>query len=88
MHIPFEYLLKALRKTYTMLYPAAPINTCYIETSPKRSSQMIYNLLSDDRPCMIARFGGFELSVNERTLFHTLEEKHLIYGGIQKHGSI
>ena len=44
MHIPFEYLLKALRKTYTMLYPAAPINTCYIETSPKRSSQMIYNL--------------------------------------------
>ena len=78
MHIPFEYLLKALRKTYTMLYPAAPINTCYIETSPKRSSQMIYNLLSDDRPCMIARFGGFELSVTANYIGVKSKRKDII----------
>ncbi|WP_345985248.1 hypothetical protein WCX49_11640 [Sulfurimonas sp. HSL-1656] len=56
-------LLKALRRIYLSLK-----NLCYpntlsnCERDPETATTLIYNTLRADAPCMIARFGGFELA--------------------------
>jgi len=55
-----ELILKALRKLYGRIFRKQPWP--YIcEQDPDKVSQIIYNRLMDDKPCMIARFGSVEL---------------------------
>ena len=56
------YLLKALRKLYGKAFriPEKPVLT--YEKNPEKASRMISELLLNDKPCMIARFGSTELA--------------------------
>ena len=55
-------VLKALRKIYSKIIPVPKLPELVYERDAEIVSQMIYNLLSSDAPCMIARFGYTELS--------------------------
>lgn len=54
--------LKALRKIYGKLFK--PKSSTYDRgiTDPDKASELIYNLLASGKPCMIARYGAFELA--------------------------
>ena len=54
--------LKALRKAYTKLFNVQPLPKPACENDPDKVSQIIYDKLMDDKPCMIARFGANELT--------------------------
>ena len=54
--------LKALRKLYTKTFGDYQLPPPRREEEPDKVSDMIYNLLVQDKPCMIARFGSTELS--------------------------
>ena len=56
------YTLKALRKAYTKLFNVQPLPKPACEQDPDVASKLIYDMLMDDKPCMIARFGAFESS--------------------------
>lgn len=56
------FILKALRKLYDKTFGGYQLPPLQREEDPDKVSEMIYNLLSDDRPCMIARFGANELN--------------------------
>lgn len=56
------FTLKALRKAYTKIFGGYQLPPLKREEDPNKVSEMIYNLLTGDNPCMIARFGAFELS--------------------------
>jgi hypothetical protein len=53
------YTLKTLRKIYTKCFGTC-LHNLQRETDPDKASEMIYNLLVSDKPCMIARFGSTE----------------------------
>lgn len=60
----FAYILKAARKVYRQVFHIEhgvimPINT---DEEDERASKLIYDTLVSDKPCMIARFGSFELN--------------------------
>lgn len=55
------FTLKALRRIYLLLFPADN-SLLECDTDPDSVSEILYKTLMDDKPCMIARFGGFELS--------------------------
>lgn len=54
--------LKALRKLYAKTFGGYQLPPLQREEDPDKASEMIYNLLISDKPCMIARFGSTELS--------------------------
>lgn len=54
--------LKALRKLYAKTFGGYQLPPLQREEDPDKASEMIYNLLMQDKPCMIARFGAFELA--------------------------
>lgn len=54
--------LKALRKLYAKTFGGYQLPPLQREEDPDKASEMIYNLLISDKPCMIARFGAFELA--------------------------
>ena len=55
------FILKCLRKVYGKIFsPKCTVD--FVEKEPDKASEMIYNLLKQDKPCMIARFGAFELA--------------------------
>lgn len=56
------YTLKAIRKLYTKCFGSHQLPPLQREEDPDKASEMIYNLLVDDKPCMIARFGSTELA--------------------------
>lgn len=56
------FTLKALRKLYAKTFGGYQLPPLQREEDPDKASEMIYNLLSDDKPCMIARFGANELN--------------------------
>ena len=56
------FTLKALRKIYAKTFGRYPFPPLQREEDPDKASEMIYNLLSNDKPCMIARFGSTEMS--------------------------
>lgn len=56
------FTLKALRKLYAKTFGGYQLPPLQREEDPDKASEMIYNLLSDDKPCMIARFGSTEMS--------------------------
>lgn len=74
---PIAFSLKALRKSYTKIFP--PIEEKLLqEVNPDKVSDIIYNLLAGDKPCMIARYGSTELSMMVNYLGITTK-KHSIY---------
>ena len=56
------FTLKALRKLYAKALGGSQLPPLQREENPDKASEMIYNLLISDKPCMIARFGAFELA--------------------------
>ena len=54
--------LKALRKLYAKAFGGNQLPPLRREENVDRASELIYNLLMQDKPCMIARFGAFELA--------------------------
>lgn len=59
-----ELFLKAVRKIYQKVafwHPSGAVMPEDIGLTPEQSSQIIFNTLSSDAPCMIARFGSTEL---------------------------
>lgn len=60
MNKPSIYTLKFLRKLYTESFNQTLVQPdC--ELDPNKASQIIYDALMSDEPCMIARFGSTEL---------------------------
>jgi len=56
----FQFIIKALSKIYSKIFPI--INKTIIrEKNPEVVSEMIRDLLSSDKPVMIARYGSTEL---------------------------
>lgn len=69
----YHYILKGMRRLYTrvrlsLLPPVAKI------MDPENASKLICDLLSSDKPCMIARFGSTELSAVVNYLGITAKE--------------
>jgi hypothetical protein len=54
--------LKALRKIYSKLFGSQSSTYDRGITDPDKASELIYNLLASGKPCMIARYGAFELA--------------------------
>lgn len=54
--------LKALRKIYGKLFATKSLTYDRGITDPDKASELIYNLLASGKPCMIARYGAFELT--------------------------
>ncbi|MDK2977677.1 MAG: hypothetical protein PWP52_391 [Bacteroidales bacterium] len=57
----FIYTLKALRKIYAQAFGTKSVKP-ECEQDPNKASQLIYDALMADKPCMIARFGSTELT--------------------------
>lgn len=55
------FILKCLRKLYTEVFGPYRLPSLLCEENPNKASEMIYNLLASDKPCMIARFGSTEM---------------------------
>lgn len=55
-------VLKILRKLYSKCLGGFKLPPLQREENPDKASDMIYQLLTSDKPCMIARFGAFELA--------------------------
>ncbi len=56
------YTLKAFRKLYLKSFGTPHLSPIPQEKDADKASDMIYDLLVSDKPCMIARFGAVELS--------------------------
>lgn len=56
------FILKVLRKLYSRVFGGYKLPALLREENPEKISEMIYNLLVSDKPCMIARLGSTELS--------------------------
>lgn len=56
------FTLKVLRKLYAKFLGKYQLPSLQREDDPDNASDMIYNLLDSNKPCMIARFGANELN--------------------------
>ena len=56
------YTLKALRKIYAKVFAVKSLPKPAYQQDADAVSEIIYNKLVADEPCMIARFGAFELN--------------------------
>ena len=65
------FSLKILRKFYTKTFGVKPTKPI-CEQDPEIASSIIFGKLTDDKPCMIARFGSTELA----TLINYIGVKH------------
>ena len=54
--------LKVLRKIYGKLFATKSSTYDRGITDPDKASELIYNLLASGKPCMVARYGAFELT--------------------------
>ncbi|MEZ7505865.1 hypothetical protein [Flavobacterium sp. Arc2] len=84
MNKPTIFLLKALRKLHTKSFGVKVLTLPKCEENPNKASQIIYDVLTSDKPCMIARFGSNELlclvtymgvKENNRNLFTYITSK-------------
>lgn len=62
MNVIVKGAIVALRKIYSKLFPAKTEVYDRGITDPDKASELIYNLLVSGKPCMIARYGAFELA--------------------------
>ena len=58
----FRYILKALRKVNVKIFNLQTLKKPSCEQDPEIVSKIIYDKLLDEKPCMIGRFGAFELA--------------------------
>lgn len=72
------FFLKGLRKIYQKAFKDNQLPSLQKEEDPDKVSEMIYNLLQRDEPCMIARFGSTELSAIVNYLGVT-SQKHAVW---------
>ena len=56
------FILKVLRKLYARAFGGYQLPPLQCEKDPDKASEMVYNLLASEQPCMIARFGATEMS--------------------------
>ena len=56
------YTLKALHKIHSKLFGSKSSTYDRGITDPDKVSELIYNLLASGKPCMVARYGAFELA--------------------------
>lgn len=56
------FTLKVLRKLYARAFGGYQLPPLQREEDPDKASEMIYNLLAINQPCMIARWGATEMS--------------------------
>lgn len=56
-----SFILRLFRKLYGKAFGTYQLPPLRREEDPDKASEMIYNLLVSDKPCMIARFGANEL---------------------------
>lgn len=70
-------ILKVLRRLYTKAFGRYQLPTLQREEDPDKASDIIFDLLSSDKPCMIARFGANELNAVVNYLGVT-SDKHSI----------
>lgn len=62
MNIVSIFLLKALRKLYLRYSGGYTLPALQKNDNVEEVSDLIYNILSSNQPCMIARFGSTELA--------------------------
>jgi hypothetical protein len=71
------YIYKVLRKLYTKILGSnQKIPDCEQDTD--KSSQLIYDSLMDDKPCMIARFGSTEMACLMNYIGVNIEKKQIL----------
>lgn len=63
MNIISIYILKFSKRIYSKYSSVKPNIFSKKKLDKDKSSEIVYNLLSSDKPCMIARFGAFELAI-------------------------
>ena len=73
-----KYVLKVLRRIHQKIWNKVPQNTI-CEQDPNKASQLIYDALVSDKPCMIIRFGAFELSTMVNYLGVKNDKKNYLY---------
>lgn len=62
MNLLSIFTLKVLRKLYSKTFRSYQLPALLREENPDKASDMIYNLLNSNQPCMISRFGANELN--------------------------
>lgn len=62
MYKPSIIILLTLRKIFTKIFSIEIKEFDRGFTDPNKASDLIYNLLASGKPCMIARYGAFELA--------------------------
>ena len=62
MYKPSIIILLTLRKIFTKIFSVEIKEFDRGFTDPNKASDLIYNLLASGKPCMIARYGAFELA--------------------------
>lgn len=62
MYKPSIIILLTLRKIFTKIFSVEFKEFDRGFTDPNKASDLIYNLLASGKPCMIARYGAFELA--------------------------
>lgn len=72
------FTLKALRKLYAKAFGAYKLPILQREEDRDKISDMIYELLSSDEPCMVARFGANELNAIINYLYVTSDTHSII----------
>lgn len=65
----YRFGLRSLRACFQLFYTQNKKKISDVENDPDKASNMIYNLLNNEKPCMIARFGAFELNIVLNYLF-------------------
>ena len=73
-----KLILKSLRKAYQKLFVPAPQPYDRGITDPDEASKVIYDMLASGKPCMIARYGAFELATIVNYL-GILSPKHSVW---------
>lgn len=57
------FTLKVFHKLYRKTFGDSQLSLLQREENPDKISDIIYNYLIDEKPCMIARLGAFELNI-------------------------
>jgi hypothetical protein len=73
----FIYTLKSLRKGFSFIIKANEVSL-KCEENPEKASIIIFNALISDKPCMIARFGAFELGTFTNYLGVKLGKRNIL----------
>ena len=84
--IPHYFLKFLRRKVYPKLFTPHNLPHVAYEEDLDKSNQMIYDLLAGDKPCMIGRFGGFEMFTAINYMYVSGQLPHNIWKYIQGEG--